>query len=306
MPFRYERPSSIAAAWSRGLGRFALVLALAAALLHRAGMLSLPNAVAVILLAAGLAILVVGLSAVGFFMLWRIGARGGRSAFAGLVMAGLVLGPVGIAASRYVLLPALHDLSTDPVDPPQWLEEPAIAPSWLPRTAGSGPERRGAQVLAYPELTGRRYEGAIDRVLLAVQAIVVARKWTLVASRGAEELAQGLELAPEAGDEETAVPAATTGEADPARAPIPEPRPQLETLPLAPLPTDVRLQYAFRSRILGLDHDVLIRLVEEEETTFVDLRAATRDGDHDLGLNAELIKDFLRELDVSLLGIAGG
>ena len=36
------------------------------------------------------------------------------------------------------------------------------------------------------------------------------------------------------------------------------------------------------------------------------MRAATRDGDHDLGLNADLISAFLLDLDVRLLGIAGG
>lgn len=306
MPFRYERPSSIAAAWSRGLGRFALALAITAVLLHRFGALSLPNAVAVILLAAALAVLVVGLSVVGFFMLWQIGARGGKAAFFGMVMAGLVLGPVGLAASRYVMLPALHDISTDPIDPPKWLIEPEITPSWLPRSAEATPESRGEQLQAYPELTGRRYEGAIDRVLLAVQAIVASHKWTLVASLGADELAQGLELLPEGTETDAATPGGGTNPVDPSRLPIPEPRPDLGNLPLEPLPTDVRLQYTFRSKILGIRHDVLIRLVEEEETTFVDLRAATRDGDHDLGLDAELVKSFLRELDVSLLGIAGG
>lgn len=306
MPFRYERPSSIAAAWSRGLGRFALVLAITAALLHRFGVLSLPDTVAVILLASVLAILVVGLSAVGFFMLWQIGARGGKAAFFGAVMAALVLGPVGVAASRYVMLPALHDISTDPIDPPKWLIEPEITPSWLSRSTLATPESRGAQLQAYPELTGRRYEGAIDRVLLAVQAIVASHKWTLVASLGADELAQGLELLPEAAEDDAAAPNAITGPVDPARVPIPLARPDLGNLPLEPLPTDVRLQYTFRSMILGVRHDVLIRLVEEEETTFVDLRAATRDGQHDLGLDADLVKRFLRELDVSLLGIAGG
>ena len=58
--------------------------------------------------------------------------------------------------------------------------------------------------------------------------------------------------------------------------------------------------------MLGIPLDILVRLSEEEETTFVDMRSATRDGDHDLGLNASVIRTFLHDLDVRLLGIAGG
>ncbi|MDP3527114.1 MAG: DUF1499 domain-containing protein, partial [Hoeflea sp.] len=75
--------------------------------------------------------------------------------------------------------------------------------------------------------------------------------------------------------------------------------------PAEPLPAYALIQYEARTLILGIPQDILIRLVEEEETTFVDMRVATRDGDHDLGLNAELIRSFLQDLDVRLLGIAG-
>ena len=77
MPFQHQRPRSLAADWSRRLGRFALLLGLAAVLLHRGGLLSLPNAIAVILLAAVVAAFVFGLAVIGFVMLWHIGAKGG-------------------------------------------------------------------------------------------------------------------------------------------------------------------------------------------------------------------------------------
>ena len=305
MPFRPLRPQSIAANWSRRLGRFTLLLAVMALVLHRAGILVLPNAVAVILLATGLAVIVLGLSMIGFFMLWHIGAKGGHAAFSGMVMALMVLGPVGFAASRYVLLPKIHDVSTDVTDVPQWLEEPVITPSWLPRSDGNDPAARALQTAAYPQVTGRRYEGAIDRVLLAVRAVVQEEKWTPVANVGVDALVDGLE--PTTGTSESDLAAETsTGEADPARAPLPEPRPDIENQPLEPLPTFAIIQYRTRTLVLGIPQDVLIRLEEEEETTFVDMRAATRDGDHDLGLNAELIRTFLHDLDVRLLGIAGG
>lgn len=304
MPFRPVRPHSVAAAWSRRLGRFALMLALMALLLHRIGMLDMPNAIAAILLAAFIAVFVLGLSIIGFFMLWHIGAKGGHASFGGMVMALLILIPVGLAASRFVMLPRIHDISTDVASPPEWLEEPEIRQSWMPRSDGTDPQKRRLQAGAYAQITGRRYEGAIDRVLIAVQTVAQEKKWVPVANVGVEALVDGLEPAAASGAQAGAV--ASNGEADPARAPLPAPRPDIENAPLAPLPTFALLQYRTKTLLLGIPLDILIRLSEEEETTFVDMRAATRDGDHDLGLNASVIRTFLRDLDIRLLGIAGG
>ncbi len=305
MPFRPERPKSIAAAWSRRLGRFALLLAFMALLLHRLGMLEMPNTIAAVLLATVLAVLVLSLSIIGFFMLWHIGAKGGHASFNGMVMALIILIPVGLATSRYVLLPRIHDISTDVANPPEWLKQPEISRSWIPRADGDDPAARRLQASAYAHITGRRYEGAIDRVLLAVQAVAQERKWTPVANVGVEALVDGLE--PSAASADASKDTTTSnGEADPARAPLPAPRPNIEDGTLEQLPSFAVVQYRTRSMVLGIPQDILIRLAEEEETTFVDMRAATRDGDHDLGLNADLIRTFLHDLDVRLLGIAGG
>jgi hypothetical protein len=303
MPFRPERPKSIAATWSRRLGRFALTLALMALLLHRVDMLEMPNAVAAVLLATLISVFVLGLSIIGFFMLWHIGAKGGHASFSGLVMALIILIPVGLAASRFVLLPRIHDISTDMGNQPEWLEQPEITASWLPRSEVANGTVLWPGTQTHTQITGRRYDGAIDRVLLAVQAVAEEKKWTQVANIGVETLVDGLEPNPAGLDNSEN---GSNGEADPTRAPLPAPRPNIENEVLAPLPTSAVIQYRTRSLVLGIRQDVVVRLSEEEETTFVDMRAATRVGDHDFGLNADLIRTFLRDLDLRLLGIAGG
>ncbi len=308
MPFRYQRPRSVAAAWSRRLGWFALLLALTATLLHRFGLLALPNLVAVLLLSGALALVVLCLSAIGFAMLWLIGAKGGRAAFAGLILAGMVLAPLGFGVVRYLSLPPLIDIATDPANPPAWIEVPPRTLSWLPQPVLTADDSV-LQLGSYPDLAGRRYDGAIDRVYEAVEAVVSERKWTQVATIGVEAVDFGLGPLAEPAEPNAAADVAPVvsgaGEADPARAPVPLPRPDAIVGPAELLPSLVTLQYSFTSPVLGVLHDVVIRLDEEEETTYVDMRVATRDGNHDLGLNADAVRGFLRELDVLLLGIAG-
>ena len=306
MPYRPVRPRSVAAGWSLRLGRFALVLALSALVFHRLGFLAFDTTVAVLGVAVGLAVLVAGLALIGFIMLWQVGAQGGRSAFFGLVMALLVLAPAGFAIERFISLPQAREAGTDALDMPEWLEEPRQARTFLPQPALVGARAIAAGMVADPELTGRRYDGAIDRVIPALREAAQARKWVEAGREGAATALDDLEDRPapegrDADDESTAEETAAG-----AVIPVPEARPDGEAVPIIIEGGTVTLQYRAKSLILGIEQDIVIRLSEEEETTFVDMRAAMRDTPHDLGFNAALIRDFLRDLDQRLLGIAGG
>jgi hypothetical protein len=96
-------------------------------------------------------------------------------------------------------------------------------------------------------------------------------------------------------------------DSEPNDVPIPLSRP--ETMPGEMSPgqrsSDILLQGEWRTLIAGFRFDVLIRLREEAETTFVDVRVASRYGPHDLGLGAGFANQFLHALDAELLGIAG-
>jgi len=56
--------------------------------------------------------------------------------------------------------------------------------------------------------------------------------------------------------------------------------------------------------VFGFASDISIRLSEEAETTYVDMRSVSRFGPHDLGSNALIISEFLAALDAELLGIS--
>ncbi|MBX5165315.1 MULTISPECIES: DUF1499 domain-containing protein [unclassified Rhizobium] len=302
MAIRFDRPVSNAARFSRLLGAFSLVLALAVLVAHRFGGLATPYLVLLLIAAAGGALLAALLAAVGLRSLWMTGAEGGLAALAALIYAAFPLALGAFATEHYLTLPDIYDVSTDPVSVPDWLSPPKADQIWLKRNPVM-PEDREKQMTAYPELTGRRYEGALDRVLEAVRKVAKLRGFTIIRTTGDTEPDRDPEdrpAKPEPSDDAAVADA-------PDIVPVPTPRPYDDDVAkLIRGANGVTLQATNRTLILGLRFDILIRLREEAETTFVDIRVASRYGQHDLGFSADIAGDYLKALDSELLGIAGG
>jgi hypothetical protein len=301
MMIKYERPISLAARWARRIARLAFGLFVAALLAHRFGPLATPHFLALSALSAGLAVLAVALAVIGFVRLWQVAAVGGGASFMALVYAVVPLGAAGYALGEYFTKPAIYDVSTDTVTPPPWIKPPDAQQGWLSRAAAVTPEDREVQIAAYPGLTGRRYDGALDRVFQGVKIVAEQTGIGIVTQEGAENAEADLE-------DMTVKPAdAAPADGDPDDVPIPLSRPEIVTSDMPPgrRSSDILLQGEWRSLIAGLRFDVLIRLREEAETTFVDMRVASRYGGHDLGLGAAFADQFLHALDAELLGIAG-
>lgn len=68
----------------------------------------------------------------------------------------------------------------------------------------------------------------------------------------------------------------------------------------APAVGDLTIEATAYSFWLGFPTDVSIRLVDEGQTTFVDMRSASRYMRHDLGDNARRIVSFLADLDAAV------
>ncbi|WSH67388.1 DUF1499 domain-containing protein [Rhizobium ruizarguesonis] len=303
MAIRFDRPVSNAARFSRLLGAFSLVLALAVMIAHRFGGLATPYLVLLLIAAAGGALLSALLAAVGLRSLWMTGAEGGLAALAALIYAAFPLGLGAYATERYMTRPDIYDVSTDPVSAPDWLSPPHSDQIWLKRNVQVTPEDREMQLAAYPELTGRRYEGALDRVLEAVRKVAKMSGMTITRSSG--DTAPGRD--PEDRPVKPPRPSDDAVADAPDTIPVPTPRPYDDDVAkLIRGANGVTLQGTTRTLILGLRFDIIIRLREEAETTFVDIRVASRYGQHDLGFSAEIAGDYLKALDAELLGIAGG
>lgn len=303
MTVRYVRPISRSAYAARRIALAALLLFLLALVGHRFGPLRTPDFLALLLLSAAIAAAAVPLAIFGLMRLWQKGAEGGIASAQALVYAVVPLAVVVMGAVPYVTQPALYEVTTDVEDPPPFEATPEYDQEWLAARAPVTLATRRAQLAAYPGLTGRRYEGALDRVLEGVEAAALSARIVLLKREGDElqDLASG-----ETGEED-AIPI-------PQNVPVPleRPGPRLPPQDLSAMQEmltpaeDLFVQGEARTFFLGLPFDIVIRLREDEETTSVDVRVAARYGTHDLGLSAEIAEDFLDRLDAELLGIAGG
>ena len=311
MKILYERPVSAAARWSRRIGRFSAGLLLVAGLAHWLHAVTTPHMIALALLATGLAVVAALLGVIGLARLWQVAAVGGIAACVGLAYALIPLGVAGYGLFRYLNRPALTEVSTDATEPPPWIAPPDAVQGWLPRPiAVLAPER---QAEAYPTLTGRRYDGALDRVFAAVKTVAAASHLKIAEERGTENAAADLEDAPVSPAAKPGPPkpgpsrSGLSGNGDIGNVPIPSARPEPGSEILMPgqRASDILLQGEWRSPVTAMPFDVAIRLREEAETTFVDLRVSVRYGPHDLGFGAAFAETFLRALDAELLGIAG-
>lgn len=298
MPVIYKRPKSIAAVLSRRIGYIVLFVLIILWGLHRFSGLPTPNAVAIGLVISLIAAFGLGLAVIGLSMLWLIGAKGGRASFVGLFLNLLALLPFGFGAYRYVSLPQQYDVSTSQQQLLDWLEDPVRPQSWLSKESTGDVLLNLKNTRIYSQLSERRYQGAIDRVYQAVQAIIRSEKFSVVSTLGNEFLspidAEPVSQAQPQNDESLPVPS-----------PTPIIRPQSSDSVAGFQGTTIRIQLKKKSLFLGVEHDVMLLLTEDEAATFVEMRAATKYGPHDLGLNAELINDFLTKVDNNLLGIVG-
>jgi hypothetical protein len=70
--------------------------------------------------------------------------------------------------------------------------------------------------------------------------------------------------------------------------------PQAETI-------ENEMEASARSPILGLVSDIVIRITDEGESTYVDVRSVSRYGPHDLGDNAAKVLRFFEALDAEVM-----
>jgi len=179
-----KEPVSRLASWSRNLAVFAVVAVLVSILIVRFGFLEIKPALATFfgaLACAGVSILVGLLGAAG---IWQSGERGmSRILLAFLIDAALLAYPAYLGL-QYRKLPAIHDITTDPIDPPRF-----EALARLRGGDGANPAVYAGlysaeqQRIAYPDLETVELEIPVQRAYEIALQLVTKRKWLIIDER---------------------------------------------------------------------------------------------------------------------------
>lgn len=174
---RYTRRVSPLAQWAKRLSFFSLVLLIVAGVGHRYGMVETIAFFWLLALVALLAIMALGLAVGGLYRLWYYDERAGKASLSAIFLSTLVLAPYAGGAWLTLSHPALTDISTDLDEPPVFRIAPRFRTSDMNTIRPFTAQLAEVQKAAYPEVTGRRFDASMERVLKAVQAVITANGW---------------------------------------------------------------------------------------------------------------------------------
>ena len=178
-----EQPTSRLAIWARRIALFSLAATVVAIIIVRSGTLDIVPALATLAGALLLAVVAILLAFGAGAAIWTEGVSGMREAltafFIGLA---LVAYPVYLGVKAY-RLPAIYDVTTDPIDPPKFEAIARLRPRDANPIAYAGLYAAQLQHAAYsdiePEMTNSSPQDAYDAVL----KVITKRKWHIVDSR---------------------------------------------------------------------------------------------------------------------------
>src|SRR5215475_4418366 len=118
-PYQTE-PFSRLATWARNIAVFSVVAVVVTILIVRFGFLEMKPALMTFFGALGCAALSILIGLAGFAAIWQNGTRGMSRILLAFVISAVVLAYPAYLVFQYRKLPPIHDITTDPIDPPRF------------------------------------------------------------------------------------------------------------------------------------------------------------------------------------------
>ncbi len=182
-PYQSEPVSSLAS-WARNLAVFSVVAVLVSIIIVRFGFLEMKPALATFFGALGIAGLSILVSFAAFAAIWQNGSRGMSRILLALLIDAVVLAYPAYLFLQYRKLPPIHDITTDPIDPPRF-----EALARLRTGDGTNPAVYAGlysaelQRLAYPDIETVELDVPAQRAFEVVMRLVTKRKWLVIDER---------------------------------------------------------------------------------------------------------------------------
>ena len=178
-----EQPTSRLAVWARRTALFSLAATFIAIIIVRSGALDIVPALSTLAGALVLAAVAMLLACAAGIAIWREGIGGVREAATALLIGLALIGYplyLGIKAYR---LPAIYDVTTDPIDPPRFEAIARLRPRDANPVTYAGlyaaEQQRAAYADIEPDLTNSSPQEAYDALL----KVITRRKWHIVDAR---------------------------------------------------------------------------------------------------------------------------
>jgi Protein of unknown function (DUF1499) len=190
-PYQSEPVSSLAS-WARNLAVFSVVAVLVSILIVRFGFLEMKPALATFfgaLACAGLSILV---CFAAFVAIWQNGSRGMSRILLALLIDAVVLAYPAYLGLQYRKLPPIHDITTDPIDPPRFEALARLRTGDGTNTAVyTGLYSAEQQRLYYPDIETVELDVPAQRAYEVTLQLVNKRKWRVVDERPPQPRREG-------------------------------------------------------------------------------------------------------------------
>ncbi len=183
-PYQSE-PVSRLATWARNLAVFSLVTVPVSILIVRFGFLEMKPALATFFGALGCAVLSILVCFAAFAAIWQNGTRGMARILLALVINVIVLAYPAYLFVQSRRLPPIHDITTDPSDPPPFEALARLRSGDGANTAlyAGGLSWAEQQRQAYPDIGPVELELSVDRAYAITLQLVTKRKWLVIDER---------------------------------------------------------------------------------------------------------------------------
>ncbi|HZC56780.1 MAG TPA: DUF1499 domain-containing protein [Xanthobacteraceae bacterium] len=263
-----EEETSWLAIWARRVALFSLAATLIAVIIVRSGALDIVPALSTLGGALVLACVAILLAFGAGISIWREGIAGGRQA-----VTALLIGFALIAYPLYLVigarhLPAIYDITTDPIDPPQFDAIARLRPRDANPVTYAGLYAAEQQHNAYSDIEPDDTNSSPQEAYDAAMKVIIKRKWRVVDARAPQGALPG--------------PAPRNIAAQSATA------------------RDGIIEAVARTPILGFRDDVVVRIRPTVDGARIDVRSASRYGRNDLGTNAARVRNLIDDIDTVL------
>jgi uncharacterized protein (DUF1499 family) len=182
-PYQSE-PFSGLATWARNLAVFSIIAVVVSILIVRFGFLEMKPAIATFFGALGLAALSILIGLAGFAAIWQNGTRGMSRILVAFVIDAAILAYPAYLLLQYRKLPPIHDITTDPIDPPRFDALARLRSGDGANTAVyAGLYSAEQQRQAYPDIEPVQLEIPVDRAYTIALQLVNKRKWLVIDER---------------------------------------------------------------------------------------------------------------------------